>query len=88
MPQEELKFGNIIKDDLKDVWESSPVLKAVRNRDEFEANCGKCPYRYVCGGCRARAYAYFKNLKAPDPGCLLNKAAWSRIREASILESA
>ncbi len=88
MPQEELKFGNIIKDDLKDVWENSPVLKAVRNRDEFEANCGKCPYRYVCGGCRARAYAYFKNLKAPDPGCLLNKTAWNRIREAFVLESA
>ncbi len=80
MPQEELKFGNIIRDNLKDVWENSPVLNSVRYRDQFEANCGRCPYRNVCGGCRARAYAYFGDLKAPDPGCLLNKDAWNKLK--------
>ena len=80
MPQEELKFGNIIRDNLKEVWESSTVLNIVRDRDNFEDNCGRCPYRHVCGGCRARAYAYFGDLKAPDPGCLLNKGAWEKLR--------
>jgi hypothetical protein len=31
----------------------------------------------VCGGCRARAWAYFRNLKAPDPGCVNNISLWN-----------
>lgn len=36
--------------------------------------CGKCPYKYICGGCRARAYTYYRDPLAPGPGCILNKA--------------
>jgi len=42
----------------------------MRDKDRIEV-CGKCRYRYVCGGCRARAYAYFKDYMKPDPGCIV-----------------
>ena len=33
----------------------------------------KCPrYQYICGGCRARAYAY-GDILGPDPGCIVYK---------------
>ncbi|RLI74803.1 hypothetical protein DRO97_04995 [Archaeoglobales archaeon] len=46
------------------------LKEKLRDKDRIEV-CGKCRYRYVCGGCRARAYAYFKDYLAPDPGCVV-----------------
>lgn len=37
--------------------------------------------RYICGGCRARAYNYFHDVTYPDPGCEKNKNAWDKIIE-------
>jgi len=39
----------------------------------------KMAYRYYCGGCRARAYAYTNNYRSPDPGCIYNKETYERI---------
>ncbi|MEM5883038.1 MAG: radical SAM protein [Candidatus Aenigmatarchaeota archaeon] len=75
-----IKIGNIRKQKLVEIWRNSPVLKEIRERDKFEG-CGKCKYKYVCGGCRARAYGYFKNLKAPDPSCSFNKTYWERLNQ-------
>ncbi len=80
MSQKELRFGNIRDVDFERVWDTSEILRTVRERDEFEDSCGSCPYRYVCGGCRARAYAYFGDLRAPDPGCIRNREAWDRLK--------
>ncbi|MEM5793959.1 MAG: radical SAM protein [Candidatus Aenigmatarchaeota archaeon] len=74
-----IKIGNIKEQSLIEIWKNSPVLKEIRNRDKFEG-CGKCDYKYVCGGCRARAYGYFKDLKAADPSCSFNKVYWKRIK--------
>ena len=68
-----LTLGNIKTDDFEKLWINNPVFKDVRNKDKLEGNCGKCDYKYYCGGCRARAYGYTGNYLAPDPGCILNK---------------
>ena len=65
--------GNIKFDNLEKVWADNRVLKELRNKDILEGNCGKCDYRYYCGGCRARAYGYTGNYLAPDPGCIFNE---------------
>lgn len=67
-----LTVGNIKEDDFEDLWINNPILKDLRNKDILEGNCSKCDYRYYCGGCRARAYAYTGNYLAPDPGCIKN----------------
>ncbi len=77
--EQEVKIGNLLKDDFEDLWRNSPILKTLRNKDILYENCGSCVYRYVCGGCRARAYNYFHDLKAPDPGCTLNKEHYRRL---------
>ena len=66
-----IKVGNLREKNLKEIWEDSPVLKQLRNRDEYKG-CGNCKYKYLCGGCRARAYGYSGDLRGPDPGCIIN----------------
>jgi radical SAM protein with 4Fe4S-binding SPASM domain len=80
-----IKIGNIRNDRLKDVWATSPVLKKIRERDKF-IGCGKCEYRFVCGGCRARAYGYFGDLQAPDPGCINNQKYWEMLKRGGQLK--
>ncbi len=68
-----LTVGNIKNDDFEELWDNNKVFQDLRNKDLLKPNCGKCDYRYYCGGCRARAYNYFGDYMAPDPGCINNK---------------
>jgi len=77
--EEATKVGNLFKDDFERIWRHSKLFWDIREKDKLKANCGNCQYRYTCGGCRARAYSYFKDVFAPDPGCVLNKEAWQKI---------
>ena len=75
-----LKVGNILKDDFEHLWDTNPVFLDLRDRDKLKPHCGECEYRYVCGGCRARAYNYFGDYLAPDPGCINNINAWNQLQ--------
>jgi radical SAM protein with 4Fe4S-binding SPASM domain len=78
--EEAVKVGNLFKDNFEDIWRNSRLLWQIRDKDRLAENCGRCNFRYTCGGCRARAYNYFKDILAPDPGCVLNKEFWERIQ--------
>ena len=69
-----LTLGNVRQDDLEKIWRENHILSYLRNRDILQPNCGTCKYRYVCGGCRTRAYELSNDFLAPDPGCVRNKA--------------
>jgi len=62
--------GDLRANSFQEIWSSSPVLRKLRDKELLKKPCGECPYRYVCGGCRARAYGYFNDFLAADPGCL------------------
>ncbi len=79
-----VKVGNIREKHFREIWDTSPVFETLRNRELLKGYCGKCPFKYVCGGCRARAYAYFKDITAPDPGCILNKKEWEAIPKPNV----
>ncbi|MEM3730181.1 MAG: radical SAM protein [Candidatus Bathyarchaeia archaeon] len=81
-------LGNILKDDFEEIWDKHPLLWKLRIREKLEdytvngekVGCGKCPDKYICGGCRARAYSYFNgNVNAPDIGCIHNKILWEKL---------
>jgi radical SAM protein with 4Fe4S-binding SPASM domain len=85
---EETVLGNILRDDFEEIWDNHPLLWKLRAREDLEdyvvdgkkVGCGSCPDKYICGGCRARAYSYFSgNVNAPDIGCIHNKALWKKI---------
>jgi radical SAM protein with 4Fe4S-binding SPASM domain len=64
-----LEIGDLRKDKLSSIWKESEVLNLLRDRDQLKGKCGSCEYRYICGGCRRRAYTYTGDLMAEDPGC-------------------
>ena len=68
-----INVGNLKKENFGDVWLNSKVFNALRNRDNLNGACGRCDYKYTCGGCRARASAYYEDMQASDPGCVLAK---------------
>ncbi len=72
-----IKVGSLRERRFDEIWRTSPIFLQLRDRDSFEEPCGRCSYRYVCGGCRARAYAYMGRVTAPDPGCINFKLAKS-----------
>lgn len=60
--------GNVREESFVRIWENSPVLLDLRKR-ELVGRCGRCDYRKVCGGCRARAYAKTGDYLESDPLC-------------------
>ncbi|MFP3945292.1 MAG: radical SAM protein [Archaeoglobaceae archaeon] len=74
-------LGNIRQDSFMDVWLNSSVLEKARKREEYAEKCSSCSSRSICGGCRARAYAYYGDVAETDPGCILNKKKWEELRE-------
>jgi radical SAM protein with 4Fe4S-binding SPASM domain len=81
-------LGNILKDNFESLWDNDPLLWQLRVRENLETyivngeevGCGNCSDKYICGGCRARAYGYFNgNVKAPDIGCIHNKPLWEKM---------
>jgi len=62
--------GDLRKQSLREIWLNSKVMNELRDRELLEGRCGHCEYKYICGGCRARAYAYYGDYLAPDPGCI------------------
>jgi radical SAM protein with 4Fe4S-binding SPASM domain len=67
--------GNLKKENFTDVWLNSPMFKALRDRKNLKGACAACKYKFICGGCRARACAYHDDYLASDPGCVLAKEA-------------
>jgi AdoMet-dependent heme synthase len=64
-----VKAGNVRKDDVIDVYRESPIFKELRNPDLLKGKCGRCSYRFVCGGQRGRAYGVTGDYLETDPAC-------------------
>lgn len=81
-----MKIGNILEilDNFDEWWANNSVLCDLRNKDKLKEPCGSCSYRYVCGGCRARAYGYLGDYMAPDPGCIINLKVYNELKEKGV----
>ena len=71
--------GDLRKQSLNEVWHESEVMQQLRDRTLLEEHCVSCKNRTICGGCRARAYGYYDDYLAPDPGCIYNTEAWNSL---------
>lgn len=67
---ENIPIGNIYRDSISDVWNNSPILKALRNPALLKGTCASCQYRDGCrGGCRGMAYFTEGDYLCSDPYC-------------------
>lgn len=48
--------GNVREMPFWEIWINSPLFRVLRNPELLTGKCGRCDYKDVCGGCRARAY--------------------------------
>ena len=62
--------GNVRTDSLVETYRHHPMFVDLRTPDKLRGKCGRCPYREICGGSRARAYAVTGDYLAEDPFCV------------------
>jgi AdoMet-dependent heme synthase len=65
-----LVAGNIREQRLSKIWAEAPLFLDLRNPDKLKGKCGRCEYRWICGGCRARAYTMSGDHLAEEPLCI------------------
>ena len=69
-----LNVGNLKTKKFEEIWLNSQLFNALRDRSKLKGVCNECGFKYICGGCRARASAYnMGDFLASDPGCVLVK---------------
>jgi radical SAM protein with 4Fe4S-binding SPASM domain len=65
----QVNLGNIREQSIISIWENSPILAQLRQRNLLKGECGHCQYKLTCSGCRGRAYEKTGDIMATDPGC-------------------
>ena len=83
-----IPVGDLRERRFADIWNNSPTFDDFKDRDDRTGHCGECEFKYHCGGCRARAYAYFGDYKASDPGCKFNQDLWDTMTANQALAAA
>lgn len=65
-----VKAGNIKDTPFASIWKGSHIFENLRNPDLLGGKCGICEYKYICEGCRARAYSQTGDYLAEEPFCI------------------
>ena len=66
--------GDLRTQSFGDIWRSAPLFRTLRE-GTLGGKCGRCEYRKLCGGCRARAFALEGDVLAADPSCVYEPPA-------------
>lgn len=64
-----LRVGNVRGRSLVELYRSADLMVRLRDTDQLRGKCGRCPFRDICGGSRARAYAHRGDSMGSDPLC-------------------
>lgn len=72
-------MGNLRNRPLMEIFRTSVFWDILNDRSRRLHHCEVCAFKNYCGGCRARADAYFGQLHAGDPGCVFNSKHWDRL---------
>ncbi len=75
--------GNVRTDSLVTVYREHPLFLSLRDPDRLRGRCGRCEFRALCGGSRARAYALTGDYLTEDPMCLYEPAGDANGGESS-----
>lgn len=69
-----LAAGNVRQQSVVEIYRSSSLFRELRDSERLRGRCGRCEFREVCGGSRARAYAVTGDYLAEDPSCVYQPA--------------
>jgi sulfatase maturation enzyme AslB (radical SAM superfamily) len=77
-------MGNVREKPFVDIFRQSVFWDVLNDRTRRLHHCEVCRFRDYCGGCRARADAYYGQLHAGDPGCVFNARHWDKLVEDGV----
>jgi radical SAM protein len=69
-----LSAGNVRSSDVVELYRRSSLFTTIRSTRLFKGKCGRCEFREICGGSRARAYARHGDPLEADPLCAYEPA--------------
>ena len=61
--------GNVRREELLEVYRNSPLFRELRDPELLKGKCGRCEFRTLCGGSRARAYGLTGDWLGEEPLC-------------------
>ena len=64
-----LSAGNVLWEPLAEIYQNAPLFLALRDSAQLKGKCGRCEFKEICGGSRARAYAMTRDPLAQEPCC-------------------
>lgn len=62
--------GNIREKSFREIWDNSEIFQILRDETKLKGKCGICEYKWICLGCRARAYARTGDYMDEEPYCI------------------
>ncbi|MCD4750487.1 MAG: radical SAM protein [Thermoanaerobaculales bacterium] len=66
---DDVNCGNVRDKSLHEIIDSSETFQRILDRNQLQGKCGRCRYKFTCGGCRALAYYAHGDVMAEDPNC-------------------
>ncbi|MCE4603064.1 MAG: TIGR04053 family radical SAM/SPASM domain-containing protein [Desulfurococcales archaeon] len=69
-----LPAGNVKVRSLREIYRETTLFRKLRSN--LKGRCGRCEFRDICGGSRARAFAYTGNPLEEDPACPYEPGSW------------
>jgi radical SAM protein with 4Fe4S-binding SPASM domain len=72
--------GDLRTQTFGEIWREAPLFRSLRE-GPLGGKCGRCEYRKLCGGCRARAFALEGDVLAADPSCVYEPAPGAAVIE-------
>ena len=73
-----LPLGNVRKEPLKSIYTRGEGVISKLREGELKGRCGRCEFKDVCGGSRARAYSYTGDPLAEDLACVYEPGEFSK----------
>lgn len=74
-----VECGRFPGESVVDVYQRSDLFQRLRDPDQLLGKCGRCEFRHICGGSRARAYAVSGDPLGEEPDCVYQPA--ERVRQ-------
>jgi len=77
----QMAAGNVRDAPLAHWYRESPLFTSLRDPGQLGGKCGRCEYKRICGGSRARAWGLTGDPLAADPTCAYEPPATAPRRE-------
>lgn len=78
--------GNVRLRSLPEIYRESALFRMLREGKSLKGRCGRCEFRWVCGGSRARAHAYYGDPMAEDPACPYKPGSYEAVLKLAGVE--